>query len=192
MLRCCGCIDRWAAKCCHFIHHSARVKAGSCHERSGACAEPNQRKLFEVCETRDDVLFANTLTGGLIEYASEFGEMERAKLLLKFYLSALRAGSGLIYILPSVLHIGDDDDMDQALSLARAWITSGDNRMGEAFVAVLSAARQFSAGEARSAKAACLSAISSFEQLGMHRFTSVAESLGTRALAESALHRSGG
>jgi DNA-binding SARP family transcriptional activator/tetratricopeptide (TPR) repeat protein len=120
-------------------------------------------RLFVLCEESDDVLFVNTLTGALIDYSAAFGEVERARLLLKSYLATLKVGSGLVYVIPSLVAIGDESDTSQALTLARAWTASGDNLLGKAFTAMLSGAP--------------LTAIPIFERLGMLRFIGVAETL---------------
>ena len=124
-------------------------------------------QLFALCEESDDVLFVNTLTGALVDYGVAFGEVERARLLLKSYLGTLKVGCGLVYVVPSLVAIGDKSDAAQALVLARAWTLGGDNPLGEAFTALLSGSP--------------LTAIPMFERLGMLRFIGVAESL-TRSI----------
>jgi DNA-binding SARP family transcriptional activator/tetratricopeptide (TPR) repeat protein len=138
-------------------------------------------RLFSMCES-DDILFVNTFTGALIDYTAAFGDVARARVLLKSYISNLRVGAGLWYVMPSVLYLGDADDLAVALALAQSWSASGDNPLGTAFVAMLSAAKWLGRGSLRNASAECFAAIPTFERLGIRYFVRVAESLEAGAL----------
>ena len=78
--------------------------AAAMEDRDLASQLINER-LFVMCEESDDVLFVNTMTGALIDYAAVFGDFARAKRLLKSYLIRLKVAPGLWYVIPA--HSGD-------------------------------------------------------------------------------------
>ena len=155
--------------------------AAATEDRELAGGLINER-LFAICEESDDVLLVNTLTGALIDYAASFGDVPRARALLKSYLANLKVGAGLWYAFPRVLYLADESDVGRALALARSWAEGNDNPVGDAFVASLLAAQSLLQGRLRDASSACLTAIPIFESLGMRLFVDAAERLESGSL----------
>ncbi len=140
--------------------------AASTMDRELAAALVHEQ-LFVIAEESDDVLFVNTLTGSLIEYAATFDDLPRARALLKHYLGQLKAGCGLWYVFPVILKVADTADLQRAIELMENWQCGEDNPIGAAFGLALSSAMSRGRGEIKKAKDAATFAEGLFSKLGL-------------------------
>ena len=150
--------------------------AAAMEDRDLASQLINER-LFVMCEESDDVLFVNTMTGALIDYAAVFGDFARAKRLLKSYLIRLKVAPGLWYVIPRILEIGDEADIAYAIDLARHWNYRDDNLVAEAFEQILLSAQLRAQRSTKRAEEAALHAIKIFEDLALRPLANAAKSL---------------